>query len=101
MHKYKLTSDSFTYDFDTGIKIETVSFKDPGAVGETFDIIRCGEVIYKDLNFWDYFWDTRGKCFLWDEKKELDIRDGDEIQIISSTEKYFRETSKYRLASSN
>ena len=98
MHKYTLTSDSFVIN-DT--KRDVVSFKDPGDVGRTFDIIRCGEVIYKDLDLFDNCWEGRGKIFIWNEKENLDIRDGDEIQIISSTEKYFRETSKYRLASSN
>jgi hypothetical protein len=98
MHKYTLTSDSFVIN-DT--KRDVVSFKDPGDVGRTFDIIRCGEVIYKDLDLFDNCREGRGKIFIWNEKENLDIRDGDEIQIISSTEKYFRETSKYRLASSN
>lgn len=98
MHKYTLTSDSFIKN-DT--KIDTVSFKDPGDVGQTFDIIRCGEVIYKDLDLYDCCWESRGKIFVLGEENGLDIRDGDEVQIISSTERYFRDTSKYRLSSSN
>lgn len=98
MHKYTLTSDSFVIN-DT--KRDVVSFKDPGDVGRTFDIIRCGEVIYKDLDLFDNCWEASGKIFIWNEIEKLDIRDGDEIHIISSAEKYFRETSKYRLSSSN
>ena len=98
MHKYTLTSDSFIMN---GTKIDTVSFKDPGDVGKTFDIIRCGDVIYKDLDLDYNCWQSRGKIFIWNEEENLDIRDGDEIQIISSTERYFRDTSKYRKASSN
>lgn len=98
MHKYTLTSDSFVIN-DT--KRDVVSFKDPGDVGRTFDIIRCGEVIYKDLDLFDNCFEARGKVFIWRETENLDIRDGDEIHIISPTEKYFRETSKYKIASSN